>query len=138
MKNHSLTLKQNKVYECIKEYMTTEMAEVEFKRILDREEYIPALVNMGNLNYFRSNFDQALFYYNLAFQKSPNNSKALLGIARINFDKGLFTTASDTYEQLAELDQQIANKASFLRSDAKSTDLGTSQERELFMAVWAY
>ncbi|MCK5672203.1 MAG: hypothetical protein KAH95_02445, partial [Spirochaetales bacterium] len=57
-------------------------AAAEFQTVIKSKEYLPALVNLGNIYYLKDEMPEALSYYNRALIVEPGNSKALLGVAR--------------------------------------------------------
>jgi len=54
-------------------------------RITRREEYAPALINTGNIQFMKKNYARALSYYDRAMQASKDNINAELGLARCHF-----------------------------------------------------
>ena len=55
--------------------------------VLAREEYTPALVNLGNIYYLREEMDRALDYYRRAFDRDPGNARILLALSRVYREK---------------------------------------------------
>ncbi|MBA7530690.1 hypothetical protein ES705_22899 [subsurface metagenome] len=64
----------------------TEKAESLFQDILDREDYIPALINMGNIYYLKNDMIKALDFFERVQKKDPDNTIVLLNLARINYE----------------------------------------------------
>ena len=67
-------------------YGQYDRAQKEFAKLLAKEEYVPALVNMGNILYLSDQKDKALEYYNRAYAKDPENPRVLLAVAKTNRD----------------------------------------------------
>ena len=53
-----------------------------FEKLLAKEDYVPALLNMGNILYLSDQKEKALDYYNRALSKDPENPRVLLAVAR--------------------------------------------------------
>jgi tetratricopeptide (TPR) repeat protein len=95
-------------------YGLDEKALTEFKKILNRRDYLPALLNIGNLYYIREELTEARNYYLKAQEQSPNNAKVLLAVARVDHDLENYGTAKAAYKQLQEIDPGLAARFSYL------------------------
>ena len=95
-------------------YGLLERAEKEFSKILEQMEYVPALVNLGNIYYLREEFKKALEYYNRAYREDPTNSKALLFIARVHHELENYGLTREMYSRLKEIDPNLALQFSYL------------------------
>ena len=82
--------------------------------ILANDEFVPALVNMGNIYFVGSQMDKALEYYNRAYKKDPNNPTVLLCVARANHALENYSIAKQAYAQLQTLDPDLAQKFAYL------------------------
>ncbi len=79
-------------------------AEREFNKILRKQEYVPALVNMGNIYYLKDEMKRALAYYERAYKKEPHNSKVLLCVARVNHELENYGSTRDAFIRLKHVD----------------------------------
>ncbi len=95
-------------------YGLIEKAIIQFNRILEKEEYVPALVNMGNIKYINGDMDGALEFYNRAYNVNPNNPKVLLCIARVNHELENYGIVSKMYAKLQKEDPVLAEQFSYL------------------------
>jgi tetratricopeptide (TPR) repeat protein len=95
-------------------YDLQESAEREFQRVLAKTEYLPSLINLGNLSYLRQDWDKALAYYNRASRIAPQDAKVLLGIARVNQELENYGQVKKSYDALKQVDPDLASKFAYL------------------------
>lgn len=95
-------------------YGLIEKAKAEFSRVLAIEEYLPSLVNMGNIHFAQREIDQALEYYNRAAELAPDNGSVLLCVARANYEKENFPSVQKAYSRLSEVQPKLAEKYAYL------------------------
>ncbi len=117
-------------------YGLNDKAERQFKKILQKTTYVPALLNMGNLRYLKKDIKGALEYYQKASNKEPNNPKVLLSIARASHELENYGTVKDSYEMLKSIDPDLAEQFSYLalRGEEASRAAEISKAREVM--VW--
>jgi tetratricopeptide (TPR) repeat protein len=84
------------------------------EQILAKDEYVPALINLGNVYFVQSQTEKALEYYDRANKKDPNNPSALLCIARANQVLENYSIAKQAFAKLQEKDPDLAAQYSFL------------------------
>lgn len=89
-------------------------AMVEFTGILAKEEYVPALVNIGNVYYAQKDFDHAEEYYGRALNTQPDNPTILLALARANHALENYGAVKKYYGKLKELDPDLAGRFAYL------------------------
>ncbi len=95
-------------------YGLDDRAEKEFSRILAQHEYIPALVNLGNIYYLKKDMTKALSYYERAQRRSPNNAKVLLAVARVHHELENYGMTRQSYGKLKEIDPDLATQFAYL------------------------
>jgi len=95
-------------------YGLSERAEQQFKTALKQREYVPALVNLGNIYFLENRLQEAMEYYEKAEAVSPDNPKVLLSIARINHEIENYGSAQFAYKKLKEMDPNLAARFSYL------------------------
>jgi tetratricopeptide (TPR) repeat protein len=95
-------------------YELWDKAEAQFARILGREQYVPALLNMGNIQARRGNSEKALEYYSQASRRDPTDAKVVLAIARINHDMENYGEVSKLYRKLKEMSPSLAAEYAYL------------------------
>jgi tetratricopeptide (TPR) repeat protein len=85
-----------------------------FQEIVAHNEYLPALINLGNIHFLQENFEKALSYYQRALQVNERNSIALLGVARCNHELENYGTVAKIYKELQTLDPDLAMRFAYL------------------------
>jgi len=95
-------------------YGQYDQAQKQFEKLLAKEEYVPALLNMGNIFYLNDQKEKALVYYNRAYAKDPENPKVLLQVARVNHDLGHYGTVEKLYAELKARDPDLSQRFAYL------------------------
>ncbi len=85
-------------------------AEQQFLRALERQEYGPALINMGNLCFLRGEPRKALSYYERAAVAAPENPELLINLMRTHLALGNREQAAAYYDRLEESAPQMAEQ----------------------------
>jgi tetratricopeptide (TPR) repeat protein len=101
---------RNKLGVLYAQYGLYDLAEEQFETILKREQYLPALINMGNLSYLQDEPSEALGYYSTAHRIAPANSKVLASMLRVYREQNNSEQAEKTYSMLARVDSQMADE----------------------------
>jgi tetratricopeptide (TPR) repeat protein len=118
-------------------YGLNDKAKVEFERILRREEYTPALVNMGNLLFQQGELERALEYYERASRKEPENAKVLLCAARVNHELENYGSAQKLYAKVKALDPRLAERFVYLElkgeEASRAAEAGAAREAMLWV-----
>jgi tetratricopeptide (TPR) repeat protein len=110
-------------------------AETEFTRAISRVEYVPSILNLGNLYFLREDYPRALAFYTRAQQQSPDNPSVLLAVARVQHEMENLPAAHEAFVKLQEKDPKLASRFAYLGADAGETArAASSQLRET--AVW--
>ncbi len=101
-------------------YGLSDKAAQEFQRILRREEYLPALINMGNLAFLDGDLNRALSYYEQAYKRQPNNSTVVLSLAKVNHELANYGEVNRLYGLLKKQEPELAERYTYL--DLKAAD----------------
>ena len=88
-------------------------AETEFQKILSRGEYVPALVNLGNIYYLKQDYKTALGYFQSARRQQPDNPLVVLSLARLSFEDEDYAAAREAHGELASLAPELAKRFSY-------------------------
>jgi len=115
------------LYDRAKEYLN---------RILDREPFVPALVNMGNMYYMNFNYEKALKYFEQAVEAQPNNSRALLAIARVHHAMENYGIAKRVFDRLKQVDPDLAERFAFIELRGKEAGRASRYGRLKEVLVW--
>jgi tetratricopeptide (TPR) repeat protein len=95
-------------------YGLYDRAQEEFEKVIAKEEYVPALLNLGNTFYLQDQKEKALTLYERAYRVAPDNSRALLGVARTSHDLENYFQAKQVYAELKKVDPDLAQQFSYL------------------------
>jgi tetratricopeptide (TPR) repeat protein len=126
----------NKLGVLYAKYGMNEKAEAEFRSILEQKEYLPALLNMGNLYYLEGDYFKAREFYSRAEKRSPDHPKVLLSLARANHQLENYTTTRDAYTKLQQVSPELAERFSYLdlqgEEASRATDISTVRDLVLW------
>lgn len=104
-------------------------AEREFKQILARKQYLPAILNLGHLYYLKKDWKNALAFYQQAGDVDPNNPHTLLALARVNQELQNYSDAKKSYERLKAINPEFASQSADLgeakQSGARAAEVGS-------------
>ena len=119
-------------------YGLIDKAEREFNRALAaKADYVPTLLNLGNVHYLNGDYEKAMSLYERAAKKEPDNAKALLCVARVNHDMENYGTVRKQYARLQKLDPDLAERFAYL--DLKGDDAARAAEASKIkeVVVWS-
>jgi tetratricopeptide (TPR) repeat protein len=117
-------------------YDLIDRAEREFKRIIAKSEFPPALINLGNIAYMNADMDAALAYYNRAYKKDPKNSRALLGIARANHEIENYALVKKAFSELKALDPNLASRFAYLELRGEESTRAAEISEVKDIVIW--
>jgi Flp pilus assembly protein TadD len=118
-------------------YGVYDKAEAAFNRILKTREYVPALVNMGNIAYLKKDMNGAKKYYEKAYAKEPSNASVLLNLAKVSYELGKYDETQKYYALLAKKDSQLAGRFAYLSmKGSNDTARAADVERMKEEMVW--
>lgn len=117
-------------------YGHLDRAEGEFKQALAQRPYLPAILNLGNLYFIQDKWKQSMQYYQQALDIDPQNSHALLAIAKADQQLSNFDDLKQKYDQLKQLDPKLASEYAYLGEGAstggRATDIATQRRTVLW------
>jgi len=115
----------NKLGVLYAKYGLLHKAEEQFTYAADAD-YIPAIINLGNILFLNKEYDKALAYYEKAEREQPDNEKALLGIAMTSYEQDNQGTVRRTFQKIQQKNPQLAEKYSYLVSASKDSSRASS------------
>jgi tetratricopeptide (TPR) repeat protein len=116
-------------------YGLTEEAQKEFLK-LDKQDYVPALINLGNLAFLKPDMKTALGYYARASRKESTNAKALLGSARANHEQENYGAAQEAYAKLKKVDASLASQYAYLDLQGTEADQAAKAGKVVDKVEW--
>ncbi len=95
-------------------YGMYDKAEEQFAKVVAKNEYVPSLVNLGNIAYLGQDYKKAREYYERAYKKDPNSAPVLVGLAKSWFEIPDYSKAEEYYKRLAKIDKPLAEQYTYL------------------------
>ncbi len=95
-------------------YGQYDRAQKEFEKLLAKEEYVPALLNAGNILYLSDQKEKALDYFNRAYARDPENPRVLLAVAKASHDLEDYFRVRKVFAALKERDPDLAMQFAYL------------------------
>ena len=100
----------------------------EFEKILKQRDYVPALLNMGNIHFLAEEHEQARTYFESAYDLAPRDAKVVLAVARVNHELENYGAARTLYRELKELNGELAERYVYLdlrgEEGARAAEIG--------------
>jgi tetratricopeptide (TPR) repeat protein len=118
-------------------YDLVDQAVGQFQGAVKREEFVPALVNLGNLAFLGGDFEKALSYYERACKKSPKDPNALLGMARASQELEDYRTVKKAYEELKQAAPALAQQFAYLELRGEESTRAAEISGAKETMVWA-
>lgn len=120
------------------QYGRLDEAEKAFRAAVGQQDYVPGLLNLGNVYSLRGESARALEQYQLAARREPQNPAVLLALARIYHQAGQFDLARAKHRELSAVDRQLAERFAYLEGTGDATPERTSDAESLRrQVVWA-
>jgi tetratricopeptide (TPR) repeat protein len=118
-------------------YGQKDNALAELEGILEeRGNYLPALMNIGNIYFLDSLYEKALDYYFIAEEAAPENAKVVLAFARTQHALEDYESAKIAYGKLKALDPDLAGRYAYLDTGAESTNRAADMEMTKGNVLW--
>lgn len=117
-------------------YNMLDQAEKQFQAVVAKQEYVPALVNLGNISYLRKDMKKATTYYERAYKKAPEDAAVIVNLARAYHEAENYGLVADLYDKLKSLDPELASRFSYLdmKGDESTRAADVSGAREVM--IW--
>lgn len=117
-------------------YGRYEDAEEQFRAALDLTTYLPALINLGNVGLLRDAIPEAKALFLQALEEDPENSAAMLGLARVEYRLQNYAAAETAHGRLTEVAPEIAERFAYLGGAVQSGDRASDALRTRGIMVW--
>lgn len=120
-------------------YGQADKAQAQFKTILAKREFVPALVNLANLRYLAADMAAARDLFARADKAQPRTPIVVLGLARSSYELGDYAAAARQYAALKALDATLAAGYSYLEagSAAAAATRAADAEKPRKDIVWS-
>jgi Flp pilus assembly protein TadD len=116
-------------------YGLYDRAEREFKKLVS-QDYVPALINLGNLAFIRTNPRDSLEYFQKAQRKAPDDPHVLLGLARAHHELENYGEARLAYDSLKRFDPDLANRFSYLDLRGEEAARAAQISQSKMTVIW--
>ncbi len=113
-------------------YGFIDKAEISFQQAA-KDNYAPAIHNLGNIRFIKKDYRGALEYYERAVKLNPDFAEAALGVARAQFELGRFDRATAAYNTAKIIDPRKAETYAYLGGASSAT--GRASDPALRAAV---
>jgi tetratricopeptide (TPR) repeat protein len=117
-------------------YGLTDKAVVQFEMIINNTEYLPALINMGNISFLKKDIKEALEYYQRASAKDPDNPKVLLSVARCSHELENYGLVRNSYDKLKLIDPDLAEQFAYLALRGEEASRAAEINEVMEVVVW--
>jgi tetratricopeptide (TPR) repeat protein len=117
-------------------YGRNEQAMAAFERALAQGDYVPALVNMGNLFFLAREAEVALEYYERAYAKDKSNVVVVLCLARTYHALGNYKEVDFYHSKLKVLNRALAEKYAYLELQGESAARASEAGRVKEVVEW--
>ena len=109
-----------------------------FEQALSEGEYVPAMVNLANLNFIEGDFGRARDRYEKVLRSDKENVSALVGLAKVEHELENFGSARAAYNKLASVSSELAEKYAYLgtASPAGDEERASDTARQRTSVVW--
>ena len=118
-------------------YALSEKAEGEFRKAVEREEHLPALVNLGNLEFLRPDMEAALSWFERAGRVAPSDPRVLLALARTSHALEDYRSSRKSYDELKRLDPGLAARYAYLELKGEEALRAAAASGSIETVEWA-
>jgi tetratricopeptide (TPR) repeat protein len=117
-------------------YGQTDKAEEQFKLVLAKGQYLPALLNLGHLYFSKGDWKNALVSYQQASDLDPSNPHTLLALARVNQELQNYADAKYEYEKLKTISPSLAGEFAYLGQGKETGARAADASSERKAVLW--
>lgn len=108
----------------------------QFDELLAKQEYLPAIMNKGNVHSLLGELPRALEYFLQAAAAQPDDPRILLAITAIYLETGAVDKARETYGRITVLDPELAGRFPLLGSGDGSRAADQASREDVFGIEW--
>jgi hypothetical protein len=118
------------------QYGKMDQAEAEFKKTIAKQEYLPGLINLGNIQSKKGAWAAAKIFYDRAAAVDSKNANVLLAQLRMYNATEQFDLARAKYAELASVDSTLAEQFAYLGGGQETGSRAGNTEAERQRVVW--
>lgn len=104
--------------------------------ILLKQDYIPALVNLGNIYYLLREMKKASVFYERGYEKDPLDPVILLGLARVNYVLENYGNVKEYYRKLVSIEPELAGEFKYLDLSGVKTSPYPENPDSIIKVIW--
>ncbi len=131
---------RNKLGVLYARYGLTEKSKIEFEKVLSERDYVPAMLNVGNLYFLEGDALSALKYYEQAEALRPDHPTILLAVAKAHHELENYGSAKRAYDGLKIADPSLADRFAYLdfrgEEMARAADVEVMKDTVLWEEDW--
>lgn len=128
---------RNKLGVLYAQYGKTVQAEAEFLKAIAKQQYLPALLNLGNLQSLKGAWPKAREYYERAAKLEPKNPKVLLAQSRTYYAEEKYDLARAKHQDLASVDSALAEQFAYLGGSQDGGTRASESQAVRQQVAWA-
>jgi tetratricopeptide (TPR) repeat protein len=117
-------------------YGLYDKAEEQFNRVLQSRDYLPALVNLGNIHFLNEDYNGAGRLYQRARRQAPDNTTVLLCVARVSHELEDYAAAESSYKELKKLNPALAERFAYLGMEGGSAMRAADVNKNKGVVIW--
>jgi tetratricopeptide (TPR) repeat protein len=117
-------------------YELTDQAIQAFQRSLKVREYVPALVNLGNVYFLQGKMNPALQHYERARRIVGDEPKLLLALAKVHYALEQYGISQQYHAQLQKLDRELADRFAYLQGRGEAGQRAAEAAQGQEVVLW--
>jgi tetratricopeptide (TPR) repeat protein len=136
-KSGDTPVNRNKLGVLYAQYGRIDEAEAEFLKATSKQPYLPALLNLGNIQSLKGAWQKAREYYDRAAKLAPKNPKVLLAQSRTYYAAEQYDLAREKYSELEAVDKAAAEQFAYLGGSQNTGTRAGDVQTERQQVPWA-
>ena len=101
-----------------------------------QNEYLPALINVGNIHFLNGEIIEAVTVFESASKASENNPVIILQLARSFHELGRYDDSAVLYNRLKDLNPKLADQFSYLDLNREESTRAADAESVMQTVIW--
>lgn len=113
-----------------------EKARQYFEEALKAEDYLPAMVNEGNIFYLKGNYQLAASFYEKALQARPNDAVMMLHLSQTYLKMGDVAQSQTYYDDVVKQDPVLASRHTYLAASNSGSTRAAEIPSDREAMIW--